>query len=129
MHVSITYYSYTYTVKTYILLELKTAAAKDITVYQNKQMIYTDRVFCQLETSLTHLFKIITDPQRDGCSPVPVSRYSPISCIFKPVPKTLLPHKIWNPVPEIREVFFYHCIPLKRKLVRMVIFYFVHKTS
>lgn len=76
-----------------------------------------------------YLFQIVTDPQRDGCSPVSVSRYSPISCIFKPVPKTLLPHKIWNPVPKVRKVFFYDCIPPNRKLIRMFMFDFTHKTS
>lgn len=48
----------------------------------------------------SHLFSIFTDPERNGCPPVPVTRYRPITCLSQPVSKSLLFHKIRHPAEK-----------------------------
>ena len=44
-----------------------------------------------------YLLEVFTDPQRNGCSPVPVSRYVPITCILQPIMKSLFFDKFRHP--------------------------------
>lgn len=47
--------------------------------------------------SITDLFIVIADPQRDGRPPVAVPGDGPVSCVPQPVAETLLFHKLRNP--------------------------------
>lgn len=44
-----------------------------------------------------HLLEVVADPQGDRGAPVAVPGNGPVSRIPQPVPKTLFPHKFWNP--------------------------------
>lgn len=56
---------------------------------------YTTRVW--VYCCVSDLLKVVADPERDGCAPVPVPWNGPVASVSQPVPKTLLTYELWNP--------------------------------
>src|SRR6266550_8855148 len=50
----------------------------------------------------SHLLHIITYPQRNGCSPIPIARDVPISSIRQPIAKSMITDALRHPT-EISE--------------------------
>lgn len=82
----------------------------------SRSKLNTRRVFAQWEKSHTeiwnlkesakankfpYLFKILTHPKWDRSAPITITWHIPVTCIFKPIVKTLFLDELWNPLENI----------------------------